>query len=266
MSEPTPPSTVKSLLNGCGLFVACAIGTGVSAFAANIGAGIGGFTNGTYGLGTIYIGFLGLVAGFILTIASIIYAKIKYPDDQENVYAFPLFAVPIVILIGSAIIYPLASAIGGYQSRKKYEYQEASQAAYDTLYKQLKTNPEIAIQENWAQGDYEHALAFEASWYDAEVPYTAEQLGRIYSTNPQAYQVFLHPAATTEFLNSHFDAAFKEKRNALDYIVRNPKTPVQLIRKVAYAPYQEIYPRTLRKAREIITAHDHPDSSGGNEK
>jgi len=60
-----------------------------------------------------------LIAGTILTISSVIYAKAKYPNDPENIYAFPLFAVPMVVLIGSAILFPISSTIGGYQSRKK---------------------------------------------------------------------------------------------------------------------------------------------------
>ena len=231
MNNTSSSSWVKRF----GIVVCWVIGVFCCGYGAYFGAVISGMRDGPQGLGTILFFLSGCLVGAI--VITVVFITLSTKGKSYASYGLSAIIVPVVAVIISAVVIPIMSYVDSKGSERRQEISEASKNKYDLLYLQIQKNPEIAIQENWGDGNYEHALVFEASWADDNVPYTLDQLKRIYAGNPRAYNIFHHPSCTTDFLASHFasayDDAFSISQSKLTAIVSNPKTPRELILKVA---------------------------------
>ena len=210
-------------------------GSFICGLAACFGASISGLEVGPQGLGMVLYFFYGVIGGAVLipVISLILSARGK----SESSFFGAFMISPVTVLLIGAVSIPILKSVDGISWKSRQEFREESKQKYDKLYIELEHNPEIAIEENWGKGDYEHALVFEASWADENIPYTENQLGRIYASNPKAYNVFYHPACSPEFLASHFHSAYHGNSvindSTLEAIAGNPKTPRKLLEKIA---------------------------------
>ncbi|QWV94299.1 hypothetical protein KP004_03695 [Geomonas oryzisoli] len=138
----------------------------------------------------------------------------------------------------SSLILMVCFTFAMNQHAKQENYQNWA-TSYKNYKQEIIANPEIVLSEHWATtADATKETAFRESFGDPAVYYDLRLLKRIYNEVPRMREyVFLHPACDREFIEEHFDEAFKraEKVNytMLASMMKNPNTPIELVEKVA---------------------------------
>jgi hypothetical protein len=163
----------------------------------------------------------------------------------KRIFSSPSYRGIFATLIIPAIIaFPTGTAIYrlrvrnlAFDSAKDEELRQIQQTKSTALQVRLIADPEIALRERWfkwEKGDETLRYLFMESLKSAVVPYSTDQLKRIYQEAPEARTlVVAHPACEPTILVDFWNHALAEPEadnyQILIAIASNPKTPRALL-------------------------------------
>jgi len=142
--------------------------------------------------------------------------------------------------IQAPVVVPWYLSYKADESTQKHRAEREAEAL-KTLMPLLEKDPTLALNERWDLKKDMHQWVFVQSFSNPKVKYTDALLEAIHQTCPSVRDVvFRSPSCSKEFLVRHFDEEFERASNSthqggLVNLVSNPKTPLDLVEKVAKA-------------------------------
>jgi hypothetical protein len=176
-----------------------------------------------------------ILAFCLVKLLSRILPKTSYLAIFTTLVISPLLAVPM-----GAAAYRWHFRPPVRDPAKEVKSHQDNLAKNEALLARLISDPEIALRERWFEwkpGNELLRYLFIKSLGEPSVPYSADQLARIYHEAPEArVLVVAHPACDPSFLENHWSHALQQaeagNREILTAIVSNPKTPQALLEKL----------------------------------
>ena len=171
-------------------------------------------------------------------------------EAHRNAMAADIVTLPIQA--------PLLAGLGvlAVLDRASEKQGEKDRAKYAELKALVRADPEIVIRERWdVSKDQKRRTTIWASLSDPQIPYTADQLEKIYATVPSLrWSVFEHPACRPEFLAAQFSEAkaiSSKNSSLLETLVTNPSMPIDLVEEIAESGY--VFGNAREKAKMALS-------------